>query len=180
MRSGTAFLVLIAACAVLVLAGCEARQEGADAETATDGPEVVYASNTGEEGASGGCVDATEGCVASCDKASAEEGCMSPISASAAEGGAEMTTAENTGGGCPYAEKAAAEKASAEKTCGGCPRAAKMKESAAEADAMVDLVYGMATTDDSEFSSQHGEATYCFCSGDCRDSFASEPGKYIQ
>ena len=180
MRSGTAFLVLIAACAVLVLAGCEARQEGAEGETPADGTEVVYASNTGEGAASGGCAEASEGCPGSCDKASAEDGCLRPISASAAEGGAEMTTAENTGGGCPHAEKAAAERASAEKSCGGCPGAAKMKASAAEADAMVDLVCGMTATDDSEFSSQHGEATYYFCSGDCRDSFASDPGKYIQ
>ncbi len=179
MRSGTALLVLIAACAALVLAGCEARQEGAEGEIPTDGTEIVYASNTGEGAASGGCAEMSEGCASSCDKASSEEGCMKPISASAAEGGAEVTTAESTGGGCPYAEKAAADKASAESNCGGCPGAAMMKASAADADAMLDLVCGMTATDDSEFSSQHGEATYYFCSGDCMDSFAGDPGKYI-
>jgi YHS domain-containing protein len=173
MRSGIAFLVLIAACAMLVLAGCDAPEASADAESTTDGTEVVQASNTADKAEQSGCTEA-------CGDKKSEEGCMQPISATAAEGGAEMTTAENKGGECPYAEKAAAEKASAEKKCGGCPGSAKLKTSAADADAMVDLVCGMTASEDSEFSTQHAEATYYFCSGDCRDSFASDPGKYIQ
>lgn len=119
MRSGIAFLVLIAACGMLVLAGCDAPEASADAEAPKDGTEVVNASNTGEAATSGGCAEASSGCSASCDKASSEDGCMKPISASAAEGGAEMTTAENKGGGCPYAAKAAAAKADCEKACEG-------------------------------------------------------------
>ncbi len=176
MRSRITRVLLLAVSATFIaMAGGEARHESADAES-TGAAETALASNEGGAEAHANCAHSTPKEMEQCGETCTCGGdCMKPLSADAGETEvvhAEMAMAKAEKGGCPYMEESGGTCAKTGKPCGGAMTA--------EADAITDVVCGMAVGADSEFSTEHGDASYHFCSGDCRDTFTSEPGKYIQ
>jgi YHS domain-containing protein len=179
MKTRFLIIVLVAASALLAFGGCE-RAEQADAQT-TPGDQVELASNEGATCAGMTQADAKEACGASCSHgdAACDKSCAAAMAATAgtdqscpgamaaAEGGKSCPGAmAAVEGGCPYEKMCAKDKARA--TAGG------------EQTVMMDPVCGMSVSEGSENVIKHDGVAYGFCSGECRDAFMAEPGKYIQ